>query len=66
MDGNITELRTEKQKADDYRTQIVAALADACEIMNRARADGLVISFNLGPDQYGRTSVQNLGVVKPL
>lgn len=66
MDGNVTELKTDKQKADDYRAQIIAALGDACEIMNKARADGMVISFNLGPDQYGRTSVQNLGVVKPL
>jgi hypothetical protein len=66
MDGNVTDLKTDKQKADDYRSRIVAALADACKLMDEAKANGLIIAFGLNPDQYGRTTVQNLTIVKPL
>lgn len=66
MNENITKLRTDAEKAQDYRKSVTEALFAACLIMDQARADGLVINFNIAPDAYGRHGVQNLSVVKPL
>lgn len=66
MNENVTEFRTDAQKAASYRVEIAAYLAQVCEVLNRARRDDLVVSFQIGPDQYGQSNVQNIGVVKPL
>ncbi len=66
MNENIAEFRTDAEKAAAYRIEVAAHLAVVCEVLNRARKDGLVVSFQIGPDPYGNSSVQSIGVVKPL
>jgi hypothetical protein len=41
-------------------------LQELCDIINKAKSYGLVVSFNLSPDAYGRTRVADLSIVKPL
>ena len=66
MSDTNNELGTDAQKAAAYRIELAAHLALVCNVLNRARKDDLVVSFQIGPDQYGQSSVQNIGVVKPL
>ena len=53
-------------KAENYRLELRPILEQAAEVLNRAKADGLVISFSINPDQYGRYRVTEIGIVKPL
>ncbi len=64
--ANVETLRTEAQKAADYRAEIMPILDQACEIISRARKEGLIIGFNISPDQYGRSRVAEITIVKPL
>lgn len=66
--GEITLVpgKSDQQKADEYRDEIRAALTSVCEIMGRARRDGLVVTFNLGLDGFGRDQIANLQISKPL
>lgn len=64
--GNITALRTDAQKAADYRTELMPVLEQAAAIMTRARRDGLAVGFNLGVDGSNRTVVQNFDITKSL
>ena len=57
---------TDAERAADLRNKLRPILEQACEIITAARRDGLIISFNLSPDQYGVTRVMALDVVKPL
>jgi hypothetical protein len=53
-------------KAARARAEITPLLEKICEILNRAKADGLIVSFNCSPDQYGRYKIVDIGIVKPL
>lgn len=64
--SEITELRTDAIKAEEYRRELVPLLDKACDVFNRARNEGLIVSFQIGLDQYGRSVVQGIGIVKPL
>ena len=65
--GGVTYIRqTDADKAADLRAKLRPILEQACEIIAAARRDGLIITFNLSPDQYGVTRVMALDVVKPL
>lgn len=57
---------TDAEKAKKYRDEVRPILDQVCALIDTARRDGLEISFGLGPNQFGKQVVQNLGVVKPL
>jgi len=63
---SIVSSVTDATKADSYRAELRPILEQAGKIMDRAKADGLVVSWNLSPDQYGRMRVADISVVKPL
>lgn len=56
---------TDAEKAESYRKEVRALLDQVCVLRDRARKDGLLIGFNIGWDQYGR-SATDVSVVKPL
>jgi hypothetical protein len=64
--GHIEKARTDAMRAQEIRDQLAPLLAQVCAILNQARADGLIVSFNLGLDMYGRSRVQDMSIVRPL
>lgn len=67
MNGdNVEAFKTEQQRADDYRIRAAIPLAELAAIMNEAKRDGFQMSFNIGPDQYGRFVPTPVSIVKPL
>jgi len=63
---NIERIPTDGMRAEEIRTAMQKPLTEICEIVNRAKSFGLVVSFNISPDAYGRTRVADLSIVKPL
>lgn len=63
---NVEPLRTESVKAQEIRAAITPLLDDLCEIINQARREGLIVGFQIGMDQYGRSRPQDISIVKPL
>lgn len=57
---------SDKDRAEQLRTQLRPLLDQACDLITQARREGLVITFNLGPDQYGIQRVAALDILKPL
>ncbi len=52
--------------ASEFRKELEPVLAKAAEIIDRARASGLSISFNVSADNFGRIVVKDIAIVKPL
>ncbi len=52
--------------ADEFRKELTPAMDKAAEIIDRAKKSGLSITFNIGPDNYGRIVTKEITVVKPL
>lgn len=62
----VFPLRTDAFVADELREEVAPHLAAICAAMNKARAAGLVLNFNIAPDQYGRFRAPEVSIVKPL
>jgi hypothetical protein len=57
---------TDQEKAAIYRSEALPLLEAICSLRDRARKDGLIIGFSLAWDQFGRSVVSDLNIVKPL
>lgn len=57
---------TDTQKAEGYRERLKPILEQAAAIVTEARREGLMIGFNLMPDQFGIQRVGDISVTKPL
>lgn len=64
--SSIAAGKTDKQRADEIKARLRPILEQACVILAEAQADGLKVTFGVGPDAFGRQSVTSLDVVKPL
>lgn len=58
--------KSDSEKAAEYRAKLVPLLEHACAILNSARSEGLIVGFNVNPDQYGRHRIQAIDVTRPL
>lgn len=58
--------KTDAETAAELREALKVCLNDAAKIMERARAAGLVVSWNIGPDSFGRFRVNDINIVRPL
>lgn len=59
--------KTDTDKAAAYRAEMQPVLEQVCDIIQRARQDGLVVGWDsIGMDQFGRTIVPRINVTKPL
>ncbi len=63
---SIVTAKTDTQLASEAREEITKALGPVVEIMNRAKLNGLSVTFNINADQYGRFAIKEIVVVKPL
>ena len=57
---------TDQEKADAYRNETRTLLEAFCGLRERAKRDGLVINVAVVWDQYGRSVVGDVSIVKPL
>ena len=58
--------QSDADKAAAYRNELKPLLDQVCAIFNRGRAEGLIINFSIAGDQYGRSKVMAIDIVKPL
>ena len=58
--------RPAKELADDLKERLRAALEPVCAIFEEASAAGLVMSFNVNRNGFGRYAVLDVTVVRPL
>lgn len=63
---SLVPSKTDAEKAAGYRAELMPLFDQLCVVLNRAKADGLIINFNVGADQYGRIKLQATDVLKPL
>jgi hypothetical protein len=66
-DETVTTLRTDAVVAQEIRDQLSPLLDQVCSIMAQAKADGLIVAWNIQPDSFGRKfSVVEIAITKPL
>lgn len=58
--------KPDKEVADGIRADLAPILEQACEVLNRARAAGMVTNWSIAPDQFGRLRLTEISVMKPL
>lgn len=63
---NVERLRTDAVMAQDIRETLEPLVTKICQIMDDAKRHGLIVSFNIASDQYGRTKVVEINIVRPL
>ena len=55
---------TDAQKAAEYRARLTPIMEQAIAIMNEAKAEGLIVSFSVNGDQWGRFVLSPIGVIR--
>lgn len=68
-DANVVHLNTEPtdaQLAEYYQKEIKARLQAVCDIITQANRNKIEVQFQLGPDGFGRSTVQAIKISKVL
>lgn len=63
---HVVPSKTDEDLAREVREELRPLLEDACEVMNRAIAHGLDVTFMVNRDQHGRMRIASITVVRPL
>lgn len=59
-------VKTDADIAQDLRDEITPHLADMCKILDKARAAGLKVEFQVAQDSFGRHVVPPVMITKAL
>jgi hypothetical protein len=62
----LSTVKTDVQKAKEYKSRLALPLASICEIMTEARLEGILISWNVTADAMGKFFVAQLTATKDL
>lgn len=64
--GNIdqTPIMADRELAAQYRDELARSLQPVLEVLDRAKAQGLILGFNIQPDVIGRNAVQQITVAR--
>ena len=62
--GASSKPLTDAQKAAEYRARLTPIMEQAIAIMSEAKAEGLIVSFSINGDQYGRSVLSPIGVIR--
>jgi hypothetical protein len=70
-DSNIHDLSSSRKPSDaeraaELRNELRPHLDTVCEIITKARREGLMVSFNMTADQFGIMRPGNIDVTRPL
>lgn len=63
---NPERVVTDAEFAAQIRADLQEPLTAICEIMGRARQRGLNLTFNVGPDSFGRIKITDINIIRPL
>jgi hypothetical protein len=58
--------KSDSEIAADIRSEAAPHFEALCKLMDRARFNGMNLNFSFVPDGYGRHTVTNLTITKPL
>jgi hypothetical protein len=58
--------KSDVEKAREYKDQLAALAAPICELMTKAKSEGILMSYSLQPDATGRFFINMLSAVKEL
>lgn len=65
--ASLVTTKSDAELAAEYRRRIGPIMDQVREIVGEARSKhGLIIGFNIGPDQFGRIKVLALDITKSL
>lgn len=64
--SRINTVPTDADVAQNIRDEIRPVLEQLAAILNRGKAHGLIVSFTMQQDQYGRATVTEPSIVRPL
>lgn len=56
--------RSDKEVAEEIKTDILTKIQDLCKVMDDAKEKGFMVQFNLGLDWRQRNTIQNLVIAK--
>lgn len=59
-------MKTDADVARDLRAEAAPLLAEIAKLMDSARAHGMIMSFTISPDQFGRNRAGEVTIVKAL
>ncbi len=62
----LERVETDQEKAAKLKTEIASALGQICEVMTRAKKEGIIIAFQIQTDALGHSFVANLTASKEL
>jgi hypothetical protein len=57
--------KTDKEIAEGLRRDLAVPIAELCRLIDQAKLDGILVSFTISPDLFGR-STSALNIVKAL
>lgn len=63
LTGN-TRSKADTELAAQYRDEVTRALQPVLEVLDRAKAQGLVVGFNIKQDPIGRNIIDFIQVVR--
>lgn len=64
--ASINPTKTDAEKAEAYRKEMGEVLKPVCDVLERSRKDGLIVGWNLAPDEFGRYRAPFISITKPL
>jgi len=63
----ISAVRTDQQKAEEYREKLLGVLGPVAMVLTEAARDGLTVNFMFGPpDSFKRVNLASLEIHKKL
>lgn len=63
---NVTRMVTDTERAFNLKERVRPHLEAVCSVMDEARAQGLVLNFQIGTNGFTRSMVRDISVIKPL
>jgi len=60
------EGKSEVEMAGQLKMEARGLLDQLCIVMNKARAQGMILNWNISPNPLGMAEVQTVTVMKPL
>lgn len=62
----LTIVKTDVDKAREYKEQLAELAKPICELLTKAKKEGINISYNLSPDAIGNYFISQLSATKEL
>jgi hypothetical protein len=58
--------KPDKELAEEFRQKLVEAYKPVCDLFDQAMAAGFLVNVNLGPNAFGKHTIQSFLIAKKL